>query len=176
MNVINIIKKAKETQQVFNMVEWESYSIAFWQLSRSQKISKAKLIHQKVNITRQNKLYYGEPDQCPCFNQEEEFFNMLKILIPMFLQPTAPVLVQFWTRIFQNILQVTIMMCWPLLFTSLQFQMLAALYYHDLHHLLSSKEAKKFTIPHFDPSKMPWSSFAIKLLTSISLNVTWHIS
>lgn len=51
----HILKKTGWTSHVFDMVNWEAHGMAFQCLSRQQKISAAKLLHQLINTNRQNR-------------------------------------------------------------------------------------------------------------------------
>jgi hypothetical protein len=74
----HILKKTSWTPRVFAMVHWEAHGIAFWRLFWQQKISTAKLLHQLINTNRQNRMYYGTSDLCPCcWAQEETFHHLL---------------------------------------------------------------------------------------------------
>jgi hypothetical protein len=60
------------------MVNWDAHGQAFHRLSRQQKISTAKLLHQLINTNRQNKLYYRISDLCRgCGLHEESFHHLL---------------------------------------------------------------------------------------------------
>jgi hypothetical protein len=64
---------------IFNRVDWDSHHRAFRRLTRFQRISVTKLVHQLSNTNRQNKLLYDKPDMCPCCGtQEETFQHVLK--------------------------------------------------------------------------------------------------
>jgi hypothetical protein len=71
----HIIGKANWSPQVFNMADWDAHERSYKCLTRHQKITTSKLLHQLVNTNRQNRLYYGESDKCPCCNQMEETFQ-----------------------------------------------------------------------------------------------------
>jgi hypothetical protein len=68
----HIKKKTGWTDYEFNLVDWDNHERAFSRLTRGNKISIAKLIHQLVNTNRQNSLYYGTTKLCPTCNLEEE--------------------------------------------------------------------------------------------------------
>jgi hypothetical protein len=64
--IAHIMKKSKWSHRIFDMVDWDSHSLAFHRLSCQRKISTAKLIHQLLNTNRQNHIYYGDSPTCPC--------------------------------------------------------------------------------------------------------------
>jgi hypothetical protein len=53
-----IMKKTKWSNREFNMVDRISHENAFKPLTRHQKITMAKLIHNLANTNKQNYLYY----------------------------------------------------------------------------------------------------------------------
>jgi hypothetical protein len=74
-----ILRKTGWNINTFNKVDWDSHHRAFRRLTRFQRISVTKLVHQLSNTNRQNKLLYDKPDMCPCCGtQEETFQHVLK--------------------------------------------------------------------------------------------------
>jgi hypothetical protein len=67
-----IQRKAKWSPYVFSLVNWDAHERAFKCLTRQQKISVAKLVHNLVNTNRQNHLYYKTSPLCPICGLAEE--------------------------------------------------------------------------------------------------------
>jgi hypothetical protein len=68
------MKKSKLPRRIFDMINWEAHSLAFRRLSRQQKISTAKIVHQLINTNRQNHIYYNDSPLCPCCKLDDETF------------------------------------------------------------------------------------------------------
>jgi ribonuclease HI len=74
-----ILRKTGWNITIFNRVDWDSHHRAFRRLTRFQRISVTKIVHQLSNTNRQNKLLYDKSDKCPCCGiQEETFQHVLK--------------------------------------------------------------------------------------------------
>jgi len=71
----HIIKKTGLTELTFFKVDWKAHSSAFNKLTRYQRITTAKLIHQLSNVNKQNHLYYKTDPNCPICNRIEENFQ-----------------------------------------------------------------------------------------------------
>jgi hypothetical protein len=72
----HILKKTIWTTQVFDLVDWDAHERSFKRLTRNQQITTSKIIHQLLmNTNRQNKLYYGSSNLCPCCQLAEETFQ-----------------------------------------------------------------------------------------------------
>jgi len=74
-----ILSKTKWTMAVFNRVDWDSHHRAFRRLTRFQRISTTKMVHNLMNTNRQNSLLYGTSNSCPgCAAQEETFEHVIR--------------------------------------------------------------------------------------------------
>jgi hypothetical protein len=71
----HIIKTAKWSASVFNLIDRAGLKRAFTTLTWHQKISTSKLIHGLANTNRQNRLHYNTTDSCPCCDSSEEIFE-----------------------------------------------------------------------------------------------------
>ncbi len=72
--IAHIMKKSKWPCRIFDMINWQAHSLAFCRLSRQQKISIAKIVHQLINTNKQNHIYYKDSPLCPCCKLENETF------------------------------------------------------------------------------------------------------
>jgi ribonuclease HI len=72
--IAHIMKKSKWPHRIFDMINWEAHSLAFRRLSRQQKISIAKIVHQLINANKQNHIYYNDSPLCPCCNLDDKTF------------------------------------------------------------------------------------------------------
>jgi hypothetical protein len=70
--IMDHIKKAGWTPQIFASIHWDAHERAFKQLPRFYQYSTAKLCHGLVNTNHQNHLYYGQSPLCPICSQEDE--------------------------------------------------------------------------------------------------------
>jgi hypothetical protein len=79
----HIFKKTGWTELTFSKVDWKAHSSVFNKLTRHQRITTAKLIHQLSNINKQNNLYYKTDPNCPiCTRIEENFQHFLECQHP----------------------------------------------------------------------------------------------
>lgn len=69
-----ICKTEKWTEDLLDKVDWMAYGKAFQSISKCRNISLAKISHKLLNTNYQNKKFYGQPDICPCCNEEVESF------------------------------------------------------------------------------------------------------
>jgi hypothetical protein len=78
-----ILKKTGWNMATFQGADWDSHERAFKHLTRFQRISISKLIHNLSNTNRQNRLLYGTLDLCPgCAAEEETFEHVLRCSSP----------------------------------------------------------------------------------------------
>jgi len=74
-----ILRKTGWSKSTFNRVDWDSHHRAFRRLTRFQRISTTKLVHNLMNTNRQNNLFYGMSNSCPgCNNHEETLEHVLR--------------------------------------------------------------------------------------------------
>jgi hypothetical protein len=67
-----IKKKSVWTDRIFLQVNWDAHEMAFNQLTHSNQIMVAKLIHNVVNTNIQNHKFYGKSPLCPCCHIKDE--------------------------------------------------------------------------------------------------------
>lgn len=71
----HIMWKANWPQQVFQLIDWSAHEKAFKSLTQSQQITISKITHHLMNPNKQNRLYYGSSDLCPCCNSSKVTFS-----------------------------------------------------------------------------------------------------